>query len=480
MKLFAHLGVWLKRLGIDLRGERTQRYLRSLQANYLNIPLVFLYTALTVPLGLKFLGPEGWGTWVICLQISTFINLWENFSTGALVRRLVEFKDNRSSAGYIKFFFLGLLTFRTQGVFLLLAHLLAGWLAPRLFTNLDLQQTFSLMSVLGLVSLVQQLGKISGQCLYTYQRTDWASYASGAGLLVGLLVGCALLIQTSSLTSLAWGSFVSALVANLINFYGARSMRLFPDCSSLKPNLKMKDFFGFYSFSAPFFAHAVLSGLYTSLPVFLAGHFLNLEEAGRWGILQRIVNLFNQVSRSITQLSFPFLLEKASALQAEALEKMASRVLMAQNSLTVLLAAPFAVAGNRLILLWTGDPFAGDWIPFLLGFAILVDMDQRFRFDLDTVVLYVRRALQADILKVVTLLACGYLLTPHFSILGIVLSFLVTSVIGLLFICFGQTRSSPFNLTKIPLIISFLSWIAFGIFIAILLVFSFLYAKMDF
>ena len=71
-------------------------------------------------------------------------------------------------------------------------------------------------------------------------------------------------------------------------------------------------------------------------------------------------------------------------------------------------------------------------------------------------------------------------MTPHFSILGIVLSFLVTSVIGLLFICFGQTRSSPFNLTKIPLIISFLSWIAFGIFIAILLVFSFLYAKMDF
>lgn len=468
MKLFAHLGVWLKRLGIDLRGERTQRYLRSLQANYLNIPLVFVYTALTVPLGLKFLGPEGWGTWVICLQISTFINLWENFSTGALVRRLVEFKDNRSSAGYIKFFFLGLLTFRTQGVLLLLAHLLAGWLAPRLFANLDLQQTFSLMSVLGLVSLVQQLGKISGQCLYLYQRVDWASYASGAGLLAGLLVGCALLIQTSSLTSLAWGSFVSALVANLINFYGARSMRLFPDCSSLKPNLKMKDFFGFFSFSAPFFAHAVLSGLYTSLPVFLAGHFLNLEEAGRWGILQRIVNLFNQVSRSITQLSIPFLLEKAYAAQAEALQKMASRVLMAQNSLTVLLAAPFAVAGNRLILLWTGDPFAGDWIPFLLGFAILVDMDQRFRFDLDSAVLYLNRALAADVFKILAFTVFSIFGIANFSIQVIVFSLIGTGILGWVIATTIHPSSAPTQMPIPSWTISTAYWI-FYIFLGFLL-----------
>lgn len=459
MKFFTPLGVLLKRLGIDLRGERTQRYLRSLQANYLNIPLVFLYTALTVPLGLKLLGPEGWGTWVICLQLSTFINLWENFSTGALVRRLVEFKDNRSSAGYIKFFFLGLLTFRTQGVLLLLAHLLAGWLVPRLFTNLDLQQTFSLMSVLGLVSLVQQLGKISGQCLYTYQRTDWASYASGAGLLVGLLVGCALLIQTSSLTSFAWGSFVSALVANSINFYGARSMRLFPDCSSLKPNLKMKDFFGFYSFSAPFFAHAVLSGLYTSLPVFLAGHFLNLEEAGRWGILQRIVNLFNQVSRSITQLSFPFLLEKASAVQAEALEKMASRVLMAQNSLTVLLAALFAVAGNRLILLWTGDPFAGGWIPFLLGFAILVDMDQRFRFDLDSAVLYLNRALAADVFKILAFTVFSIFGIANFSIQVIIFSSIGSGMLGWLVATTIHPSSAPAQMPIPSWTISTAYWI---------------------
>jgi len=336
------------------------------------------------------------------------------------------------------------------------------------------------MGVLGLVSLVQQLGKISGQCLYLYQRVDWASYASGAGLLAGLMVGCAMLIQTSSLTSLAWGSFVSALVANLINFYGARSMRLFPARSSPKPDLKIKDFFGFYSFSAPFFAHAVLSGFYTSLPVFLAGHFLSLQEAGRWGILQRIVGLFNQVSRSITQLSFPFLLEKASTLQTDALRKMASRVLMAQNGLTALMAALFAVAGNGLILLWTGAPFACGWIPFLLGFSILVDMDQRFRFDLDTVVLYVRRALQADILKVVLLFSSGYLLIPHFSILGIIFSFLFASFFCLLLACFVQLRNAPPGLIIIPLGISVLSWIAFALGASILLGILFIYEKMDF
>jgi len=456
---FAPLGAWLKRLGIDLHGERTQRYLRSLQANYLNIPLVFLYTALTVPLGLKYLGPDGWGTWVICLQISTFINLWENFSTGALVRRLVEFKDNRSSPGYAKFFFLGLFTFRAQGVLLLLAHLFAGWLAPGVFTNLDSQQTILLMGVLGLVSLVQQLGKISGQCLYLYQRVDWASYASGAGLLAGLMVGCAILIQTSSLTSLAWGSFVSALVANMINFYGARSMRLFPVRSSPKPDLKIKDFFGFYSFSAPFFAHAVLSGLYASLPVFLAGHFLSLQEAGRWGILQRIVNLFNQVARAITQLSFPFLLEKASTLQTEALKKMASRVLVAQNGLTALLAALFAVAGSGLIQLWTGDPFAVGWIPFLLGFAILVDMDQRFRFDLDSVVLYLKRALAADVIKILAFTVFSLLGIAHFSIHGLIFAFLGAGILGWLIATTIHPSAAPAQIPMPSWRISIAYWI---------------------
>jgi O-antigen/teichoic acid export membrane protein len=473
-------GAWLQRLGIDWRGERAQRYFRSLQANYLNLPLVFLYTALTVPLGLKCLGPDGWGTWVICLQISTFINLWENFSTGALVRRLVEFKDNRSSPGYAKFFFLGLLTFRAQGALLLLAHLVAGWLAPWLFTKLDPLQTISLMGVLGLGSLVQQLGKISGQCLYMYQRVDWASYASGAGLLAGLLVGCALLSLTSSLTSLAWGSVASALVANLINYGGARSMGLFPDRSSPGPDLKIRDFLGFYSFSAPFFSHAVLSGFYTSLPVFLAGHFLSLQEAGQWGILQRIVNLFNQVSRSITQLSFPFLLEKASTLQMAALKQMACRVLLAQNILAALLAAFFAVAGNRLILLWTGDSFATGWIPFLLGLAILIDMDQRFRFDLDTVVLYVKRALQADILKAALLLALGYIFIPRFSVLGIVFSFLFTSLISLSFACFTQSRKGPTTMPKIPLFVSIFSWIVFFLGATVILGVSFLYENMAF
>ena len=68
--------------------------------------------------------------------------------------------------------------------------------------------------------------------------------------------------------------------------------------------------------------------------------------------------------------------------------------------------------------------------PFLLGLAILIDMDQRFRFDLDSSVLYLKRALAADGIRIFAFTLFALFAIPLFSLQGIIFAFLGAGILG--------------------------------------------------
>jgi len=87
--------------------------------------VVFLFTAITVPLGISSMDLAGWGVWVFCQQASATICLFESFTQSAFMRLLIQVKENQSSEAYEKLIWMGLLSFCSQGVLILKS--IWGW-----------------------------------------------------------------------------------------------------------------------------------------------------------------------------------------------------------------------------------------------------------------------------------------------------------------------------------------------------------------
>ena len=103
-------GLWLFGSG------RLPAYFRGLLTSYGSMEVVFLFTAITVPLGISSMDLAGWGVWVFCQQASATICLFESFTQSAFMRLLIQVKDNQSSEAYKKLIWMGLLSFCSQGV----------------------------------------------------------------------------------------------------------------------------------------------------------------------------------------------------------------------------------------------------------------------------------------------------------------------------------------------------------------------------
>jgi len=397
---------------------RLPKYLRALVVSYGNLGVVFLFTAITVPLGIRTMGLEDWGVWVFCQQASAVICLFESFTQSAFVRLLIQVKDDRSSEDYKKMVVMGKFSFCLQGLLLLALHAGFAALLPLLFPNFTSTSGYVTVWILGMSGLVNQIGKVNGQLLYAHQHQDRASFSATAGLFVSLLILIACLPLYPQPQTMAWAFLASSILSQILYWLFARSTGCLPTFLGF-PKIRLCDFQPLWIWGRRFFLYSLLDNLASNLPILLAGRFLSLEMVGVWGVLQRIANMMSQTVSKISQLAVPALMEMHARGEEAQFKKRSRQVLWVQNSLAGLGLGILSTGGDVLLKIWLGKPIPlGAWVLPLFTLALLADFDQRTRFGLETVRLQIRRPTFASFLKVSLLLLSIPFLIHFYGLMG--------------------------------------------------------------
>jgi O-antigen/teichoic acid export membrane protein len=380
--------------------------------------VVFLFTAITVPLGIRTMGLEAWGIWVFCQQASSVICLFESFTQSAFVRLLIQVKDDRASEDYKRLVVMGNFSFCFQGLLLVALHAGFAALLPLLFPNFTSVSGYITVWILGIAGLVNQIGKVNGQLLYAHQHQDRASFAATAGLVLSLLILIACLPRYPHPQTMAWAFLASSVLSQVLYWLFARSTGCLPSYPGF-PRIRLHDFQPLWIWGRRFFLYSLLDNLATNLPVLLAGRFLSLEMVGVWGVLQRIANMMSQTVSKISQLAVPALMEMHARGEETQFRKRSRQVLWVQNSLAGLGLGIIATGGDELLRIWLGKPIPlGAWVLPLFTLALLADFDQRTRFGLETLRLQIRRPTFASFAKVFLLLFSIPFLTYFYGLTG--------------------------------------------------------------
>ena len=428
-------GLWLFGSG------RLPAYFRGLLTSYGGMGVVFLFTAITVPLGISSMGLAGWGIWVFCQQASAAICLFESFTQSAFVRLLIQVKDDSSSESYKKMVWMGRVCFWGQGLLIFMLH--AGFAAvlPALFPNVGGTSGWETVWLMGLAALVNQAGKINGQLLFAHQHQDRASLAATAGLLVNLWIVVAFLPRFPHPQTMAWAFLGGTVFSQGLYWIFAFQPGCRPSFSG-RPRIRWPDFQPLWFWGRQFFLFSLFNNLSNNLPTLLAGRFLSLEMVGVWGVLQRIANMMSQAVLKIPQVAVPALMEMHARGEEPLFYKRSRQILCIQNVLAGLALGAFAVGGDFFLTTWLGKPMPMPvWVLPIFTLTLLADFDQRLRFDLETLRLLVRRPTMAALLKIILILLAVPPLSHFYGLTGMTLA--LGATYGLVLLPWSLKKTSP-------------------------------------
>ena len=418
---------------------RLPKYLRALVVSYGSLGVVFLFTAITVPLGIRTMGLEAWGIWVFCQQASSVICLFESFTQSAFVRLLIQVKDDRASEDYKRMVVMGNLSFCFQGFLLVALHAGFAALLPLLFPNFTSMSGYITVWILGMSGFVNQIGKVNGQLLYAHQHQDRASFAATAGLFLSLLILIVSLPRYPHPQTMAWGFLASSILSQVLYWLFARSTECLPTFPGF-PRIHLHDFQPLWIWGRRFFLYSLLDNLASNLPILLAGRFLSLEMLGVWGVLQRIANMMSQTVSRVSQLAVPALMEMHARGEETQFKQRSRQVLWVQNSLAGFGLGIIATGGDVLLKIWLGKPIPlGAWVFPLFTLALLADFDQRTRFGLETLRLQIRRPTFASFTKVFLLLLSIPPLIHFYGLTGMSMALAVVYAVILLPLSISKT-----------------------------------------
>ncbi|NBV87777.1 MAG: hypothetical protein EBS01_16240, partial [Verrucomicrobia bacterium] len=168
---------------------RKKYFLTGLASSYVLIGLNFLFTALSVPLALHYLGKEEFGVWALVIQFCNYLLLVDLGVSASVSRLLADHKESKESAEYSKIFYSSFLVSAAQGLGLLVLGGGVAWIAPSLAKiPADLRPTFSLvlLAQAGFTGLSLAFRALASP-LWSHQRLDVSNLGNGLGLLMNFL-----------------------------------------------------------------------------------------------------------------------------------------------------------------------------------------------------------------------------------------------------------------------------------------------------
>ena len=360
---------------------RINLYLRSLSSSYLLLLVSTVYSLASVPIALHYLGKSMFGLWALTLQIGIVLKLADGGMAGALMRILIDYKDEKQNPDYRKTLYTVWLTFIVIAVVLyLIVFLTQSMIMGFLKIPVDLQSIFpSFLSAYMILFCLSLAGRPVALILAAHQRNDLVNM----GGVISLAIAFPTLLLGFHLGYGIW----AFLGAQAITFLPAICLNLWQTIRlGYLPAFRIRDSFSrsrLKEVSAYGWQRLIASLGYTltlTMPVFLITRFLGLEATATWAVGTRIQQLALQFTSRIVDQGYPALAEMYVRNELVTLRRRFFEIVCITFGLTSIFAALMIASNSDFVHLWTAGKVAwpGEMNPLIAGLLLMFILQRLF------------------------------------------------------------------------------------------------------
>jgi O-antigen/teichoic acid export membrane protein len=335
--------------------NRIKNYVRSLGSAYFLLVVNIVYSLATVPLALSFLGKQVFGLWALTVQIVLVLQLTDAGMRGALMRILIDHKDDKTSPAYRQ-------TLYTVWLAMVCIAAIAAGVAYSLKLPLidafgipaDLRLSYA--SFLGAFLILfagEFLTKPISLVLGAHQRNDLVSATGACGLMVSFGVLVVALRFGAGLWAFLWAQMAASIFVSVVNGWQALRLGYLPrfhvaDCAHLG-RFKEVAAYGWQRVVATFGYTALLT-----MPAFAITRWIGLEATAAWTVGTRVQQLVLQMTSKVSETAYPAFAEMYVRGEHATLGKRFTELMTFSIGLSCILAVTLAATNNEFIALWTG------------------------------------------------------------------------------------------------------------------------------
>jgi O-antigen/teichoic acid export membrane protein len=334
--------------------SRLKKFTRSLISGYILLAANIIYTLVSVPLALHYLGKVQFGLWAVITQLGGYIALIDLGMNSSIARILIDHKDDRANGFYGSVIKTGALVGVVQGALILLAGIsLSTPSALLLKVPAELRHDFVwIMIGQSVLIAISFAARIFNQLLFAHQRLDIGNYGSTISTILCLALIWLGFVRGYGIYSFLLGQTVLILAALAVNLAGCLRLRLLP-ASGEWGTLSFSQFRELFAYGQGVFLISVGSQFINTSQTILIARLLGLEAAATWTICTRASTIITLVVWRIMDYSSPALSEMFVRKERGKLLERIRDLAVLMAGLSVVCGTLFATGNSSFVKVWT-------------------------------------------------------------------------------------------------------------------------------
>lgn len=358
--------------------SRHSRFLSGVSASYIGVVANIFYALALVPIGLRYLGADQFGLWMLLTQVSGYLGLIELGVFGSATRILIDYKDNKDSDAYSSIVVTSAVILAAQGVIIAVACWFAAPLIVYAFNvPVALQElAIYLLKFMGLTLGLATCMKIFSAILYANQRIDLVVLFQAMSPLLSLAIIWPLLAYGFGLASLPWSFLPPVVLLSTVSWYACQRLGFLPAKIRLT-NFRFSKVRELFQLGADFFLINIGTQLLEASQLMIVSRTMGLTAAAIWSVSTKLFNLLFQLIAKIENTAIVFFSEMIVRGEREKLQSSFRQMYQLTGGIAVCGMIGAAAINPYFVQAWAGSgvlwPSINNWLlAILLIFNLLL------------------------------------------------------------------------------------------------------------
>ena len=354
--------------------SRSKQFFISLLSGYGSIVVNVLFTMVSVPLALHYLGKEEFGLWALALQVNGYLALLDLGMSGAMSRFIADHKDDVNGGEYGSLLTTGALVFAVQGLVITSLGIGLSFLAPYLFAvPAHLSGAFSrVLLILAVVTGLPIMVRTLSAPLWAFQRMEVVNGCSSLGLLLRLALMWLGFKIGWGIDSLAWSLVPPSIIALTFYAWICRKNRYYPSRGHWgRPRWGI--FKEVFAYGRDGLLMSIGNQLVNATQITIVSRILGLDAAATFSIATKLFTMAQQVFHKVVESAAPGLTELYIRGEKSRFVERYWDIIAVTLSAAMIGAVGITAGNSAFISLWTkGDIAPTLTTDLVLGLLIVI------------------------------------------------------------------------------------------------------------
>ncbi len=395
-----------------------------------------IYTLISIPVSLHYLGTEKFGIWALVTQITGYMMLLEFGMSGASARHLSKCKDEINDGKYGSVIITSFKVYLYQGIGVLLIGFVVGMFGASFFNipytlRSDFRYVIFIQTVITFATLV---ARAPAAVLWCHQRHDIINVTGTICLIISIFALIACYKLGFGIYSIPITHFITFIASFTIAIYFANKNGYFPRRKNWGQYDK-KIFHELFHCGSGLFIMNIGMQMISASQVLMLAKILGVEVAAIWSVGTKMYVLMQQIVTRVYNTCEPSFAEMIARGELVTLKKRASDMLLLSNTITAFGSIALICMNQSLIRVWLGDKI--EWnanYNYILGLLLFASCVTKSHLGLSTLGATLHKQKWLCVIEGGLFISIGSIATNLYGIYGMLVTSLLLniSVSGLL------------------------------------------------